>query len=267
MEEKVSIKSFRVHKLENGFSIKKAAKINPFDNGRYQIDWNKSDPYELTLELNKQIYNEYMDMNVIRTICEDDDEENMFVVGMEDGEPTYYKNYNVTNQEKIEGCDKFLAHERDYVEVMSRDEDALEQKDFNVKIYAIVLIVDGIYHGHIYAWISPHNKKYCFAMGIRNRVDTIFTKYRGDNVRNVSGYLLEGVRRYALCMGAESMVIVYPKPIMVKILPTMGFEKVSVDGPIIGTSINPFSFKCNNCYRLIQISKPIITNDINFTVS
>lgn len=261
----VSIKSFKVSRLcETGFNIKKANKTNPFNVGRYNVNWNTSDSQKLTLRLNEQIYNEFYDMGVIGTLCEAEEEEEMFVVGLENGEPTYYKNYNITGQQKKEGSKKFLSYARDYEEVMSRDQDAFEQKNFNVDIYAVVLIVDNTYHGHIYAWISPNDKKYCFAMGIRNRVDTIFTKYNGNNVKNVSGFLLDGVRQYGINMGAEYIIVVYPKPIMEKILPTMGFEKTTVKGVTIGTCISPFSFVCNNCYKLKNILTPIISDKVEF---
>jgi len=108
-------------------------------------------------------------------------------------------------------------------------------------------------------------------MGIRNRVDSLFIKYTNENLRNVSYYLLEGVRRFALSKGAANIIITYPRLIMQKILPTLGFvrtEEKEISDKLIGQSIAPPSILnyCSNCYKLSDIIKPIITNDMTFVL-
>lgn len=99
---------------------------------------------------------------------------------------------------------------------------------------------------------------------VRNRVDSLFTRYFENNLKNVSHYLLEGVRRFALSKAADNFIITSPRPIMQRILPTLGFQRVSIPTTLIGSSIAPTrSTICSNCYKLTDMDR-ILADDILF---
>src|SRR5690625_2651639 len=74
--------------------------------------------------------------------------------------------------------------------------------------YVVVLLYKGEYYGHIYTWrlIGEHSD-ICMAVGIRGRVDLIFL---GDRLQDLSRYLFEGVRMFALSKGCHSIVVPLP---------------------------------------------------------
>jgi len=236
---------------------------NPFSQPAFSVDWDSVDSEQLSINLNNQVRNNYMDLRALKFLCQESDL-NMGTIVTIDNE-VYIKSLHLSKQQKQEACQNFLQWNEDYTEVISRDQDALTYDDVRVQLYALVLIYDGVYQGHIYSWLSPYDPNYCFAMGIRNRVDSIFTRYQETNLKNISHYLIEGVRRFALSKGTSNIIITYPKPIMEKILPTLGFERISIANKLMGASIAPGSFgNCTNCYQLIDILKPIATNDMIF---
>jgi len=179
MEGTVSIKCFQVSKnVKNAFNVRRTDIQSSIYQKKHIINWSSNNPDELSKTLNEQIYNEFIDIHILKMQCEDEDDK-LFVFRLNNKNKEFfdYRSYNLQSNEQKEGCNKLLKHYKDYVEVFSRDQDALEQYKFDVKLYAVVLLVDNIYQGHIYAWQSPYDTNYCFAMGIRNKVDTIFTKY------------------------------------------------------------------------------------------
>lgn len=101
-------------------------------------------------------------------------------------------------------------------------------------------------------------------MGIRNKVDTVFTKYENSDFKNVSYYLLEGVRRLSLSLGSVFTVITHPKPIMKIILPKVGFVETNIEQYLLGNGITQ-KFVTNASYYILKdMVNPIIINDINF---
>jgi len=266
MDVRVSIKCFEVSKnVKNAFNVRRT----DIQGGTYQkkhiINWNSNNRDELSTTLNQQIYNEFIDIHILKMQCEDEDEK-LFVFRLDNENREFYdyRSYDLKQNEQREGCNKFLKHYKDYIEVFSRDQDALYQYKFDVKIYAVVLLVNNIYQGHIYAWQSPYNKDYCFAMGIRNKVDTTFTKYEKSNFENVSSYLLEGVRRLTLSLGGIYTVVTHPKPVMKIILPKLGFEKTEIEEKLLGNGITQKSIIHATYFILIDMLKPIILNNIEF---
>jgi hypothetical protein len=197
--------------------------------------------------------------------CEDN-EEKLFTFRLNNKNKEFfdYRAYNLQPNELQEGCNKLLKIYNDYAEIFSRDQDASEQYKFNVKLYTVVLLVNDVYQGHIYAWQSPSNKDYCFTMGIRNKVDTIFTKYENSDFKNVSAYLLEGVRRLSLSLGSIYMIVTHPRPIMKTILPKLGFIEIKIDEQLLGNSLAQKYIRQATYYELEDMINPIIINDINF---
>lgn len=252
----ISIKCFHVEQTDK-FKVSSAVDS---DNLLLRNKTNWSQHENLTNTLIDEVTNEIRDLNLINIGCEDDQ-----LIGINHDNDEAF-DYNVDSEQKRKICHKIKTAFKDYYEVYSRDQDALCQEDFDVKIYAIVLLLDDKYQGHIYAWISPKDKNYCFTMGIRNKVESIIYRVKGSGLSNVSGYLLEGVRQFALAQGANKLYVVYPRQIMTTILPKLGFKQSTLNANIIGTSIQPFSFICNSCYEYIDINTNIISNDINFNV-
>ena len=248
--------SFKVHRLTDAFIL---GKITDPDR-KFDTNWDSTNSLTLTRSINNQSINSAADVIALRGSCQDE-EAPALTFYYHDGELTY-REYT-TDQNKKELCDKFLSIAGDYIEVLSRDQDALNQINFTVETNAVVLLYGGMYYGHIYSWVSPTNPSICFAMGIRNRIDSVFVRETSEHLPNISGYLLEGVRRFAINKGCNKIFIVNPKPIMEKILPKYGFEKQSINRSIIGKSIMsdaPVGV-CNNCYT-IGVSNPLIENHV-----
>lgn len=258
---------FKLHKTENSFKF--GQRVDEILDQFLIINWASINSQDLSVDLNNQVRNNYIELKMLIGSCENKESEHPFSVQNINNEIDL-KYYPIDSKQEREACKSLLSRKRDYIEVLSRDQDALNYDHVNVQLYAIVLIYNNIYYGHIYAWLSKINNDYCFAMGIRNRVDSAFIKYTENNLSNVSHYLLEGVRRFALSKGATNVVITYPKPIMQKILPTLGFERTEKEilDKWIGDSINPPSmlYYCTNCYKLKDTTKPIATNDMTFVL-
>lgn len=265
----IEIMCFKLHKVRNPFVINEG--YNPFITPSFPVNWNTNNSYELSEALNNQVRNNLMEFDAINIACEDYSaglSDEVFTVTTIDNE-VYTKNFNVEPREKLLACKSFLSRIKDLSEVISRDQDALNYDKVKVQLYTCVLLYNGEYQGHIYAWMSPYDTNYCFVMGIRNRLDSIFTRYTGSQFRNASHYLLEGVRRFATIKGSSNLYVVYPRDIMIKILPTLGFHKSSISTHLIGDSIAPKTFfgVCNNCYKIDSVLTPIIGTAVNFSLS
>lgn len=120
-------------------------------------------------------------------------------------------------------CLKFQKIKPDFIETFTWDYEFLNDTDnqYNsYQRYAVVLLFNNQYYGHIYCWKSDDT---CFCIGIRTRVDRIFIE---DSPKNISYYLLEGVRTFAKINNCEKMAVVSPLGIMPKILRTLNFNKI-----------------------------------------
>lgn len=228
------------------------------------IDWSSSDPTFLTANLNNLSWLNKWDLQSFERSCKDSDEVSRVVF---QNYSIQTKNLPLTLEQKNESCDKFISRIKDFSEILSRDEDALNYVDIKGDLYAVVLIYQGEYQGHIYTWISPFDASYCFAMGIRNRLDSIFTVYSGNNLRNVSSYLFEGVRRFALSKGASHLIVPYPRPIMTQLLPKLGFVQTEIKQSLLRLSLAPqsiFVTVCDLCFEYQNLMIPSVTNPMTF---
>lgn len=227
------------------------------------IDWSSSVAGVLTENLNTITWLSKWDMQLFAGNCQDTGD---VVRIISSGGVMAIQDLDLTPEQKKEACAKFLLRINDFKEILSRDDDALNYTNILGDIYAVVLVYQGQYQGHIYTWLSPHDPTYCCAMGIRNRIDTIFTLYSGDNISNVSSYLFEGVRRFALSKGASHLVVPYPRPIMTKLLPKIGFVSAAVPQSLLKSSLAP-QVKvviCYLCYEYQSIITPLATNPMIF---
>jgi hypothetical protein len=180
---------------------------------RHPVDWSENP----SKALRSQIMNNFADLVQLKVQCEPE----MKILVTLDNEMEVIKNYYVSRKQKQEDCERFSKRVGSYFETIERDQEVFEASDWNVTTYAVVLFYEDVYYGHIYCWISPTNPEYCFAMGIRNRIDSSFIQ---SDLKNVSMYLLEGVRRFALSKGCSYIAITHPVETMINILKKAGFE-------------------------------------------
>jgi hypothetical protein len=171
-------------------------------------------------------------------------------------------------------CQAYKKMYDGFLDALSRDTDATKHtryptyEEFNVEIYAIVLIDCGEYHGHIYSWLSP-DKKVCCAMGIRTGIDAPLLKSTNCGLKNASGYLLEGVRRFALHKKVSEVVIANPIPVMRGILTMLGFKSFKMthkeSRELFGVSLPQPSECVNSSMRKDITREQILDQDIDIS--
>lgn len=95
-------------------------------------------------------------------------------------------------------------------------------------IYAVVLLRNKEYAGHIFAWVitTVCGEKCCQFIGIRARWDNMLLG--SDRLRGTASYLLEGVRQLALHCGAVRMFVYNPVGCMPEILVRKGFRRLRI---------------------------------------
>lgn len=168
-------------------------------------------------------------------------------------------------------CRSYLTKSDAYRELLARDADVLFKT--SIPHYCVVAfwkpphLDEYIYTGHVYTWISPVDVNYCFVMGIRNRMDSTFSPEL--QLRDVSSYLFEGCRRFALLKGCQHLYVTHPIDTMIPILIKKGFRQDIIEKILYGSSslggINeppPYSTTCHSCYKLMMIDNPLAPIDI-----
>lgn len=172
-------------------------------------------------------------------------------------------NYYQSEEQKEQQCEKFSKRTFSYGDLFQRDEEVFNQVDWNVTTYAVVLLLNGIYLGHIYTWVSPVDPSYCFAMGIRARVDQVFLP---ESFKNVSHYLFEGVRKFAQSKGCQTIIVTFPMLTIIELLKRLGFSHVEINTNAMGKSLaTTFSLDeyCRNCYQLPS-DHSIMNDEVTF---
>lgn len=223
----------------------------------FPIDWRIRN--DLSKNLRQQIINSFVNLNLIKNSCENEEnirifENKKYITGIYD--ERVHRKYNYDKDK----CDKFLKTIDSYMDIFARDNEALEQYKFKNQIYAIVLLYNNEYYGHIYTWISY---KRTFAIGIRARVDNLFLPDE-NKLKNISYYLLEGVRNFSITMKTKSYNIVNPLPIMRDILSNLNFERLKYQKNEIGNDMGKMDEELITCYtRDWELS--IIENHILYT--
>lgn len=231
------------------------------------VDFSFNTTSRLSQELAKQCLNELDDLNRYVSMCQTPSfrEEHQDLHWMEVGSgPTKdrYHWYGLTSEQLDKTCENLEKVLPDYQEIYDRDYDAFRQEDFDVQLYANVLLLDNVYLGHIYTWISPNDPNYCFCMGIRSTVKSIPNKYLGKRYPSVTKILLESVRIFALKNNATKVIIAFPLSVM---LDQEGFVRKPVRTSLLGKSISPRNDSiCYSCQTLTDIYKPISQEEITF---
>ena len=199
------------------------------------IDWKQNDIIKNNANLQQQLIVNVVNVQLIETNCKHKNPIIPFIISNNTGhdyDPSdpndNIYNYIIQYKYDIDKCQKFLNQTHDIYEVLSRDTDASlhyqQGKKFNIKLYAVVLFDDNYkYYGHIYTWISPKNPKLALALGIRARIDSLFMPEE-QKIKNISSYLLEGVRHFAFTNNCNQLLISQPLPVMRNILTKLGFE-------------------------------------------
>lgn len=218
-------------------------------------------PLELSDALSEESLFQTGVLNLYRSKCQNIDRE--FPIFMssrdEDGElETLDEDLDNDLFKKV--CDHVKKSDRAYGEVFSRDMDILHvspKQDVTVKTYAIVLISNKEYHGHVYVWSNGSDM---YVMGIRNRVDEFLRVQLYGNdypyfaVRGVSYKLFHGAAVMAKRLKLKRIIVTYPQGAMKSILPDkMGFKKLSgiplsnLKGSL-ASGIQRYGATCNDCW-------------------
>jgi hypothetical protein len=72
-------------------------------------------------------------------------------------------------------CENLMPMLSSLFDVFNEDFELLfHGEEFSVTHYAVVVLFNKEYIGHIYTWMSPINPKLCFAMSIRSSVEFIY---------------------------------------------------------------------------------------------
>ena len=122
----------------------------------------------------------------------------------------------------------------------------------NEGLYAIVLVVNEEYYGHIYTWKREEYPDTLFTMGIRARPDLPFLRREYEVELKVSNHLLEAVRLYADQQGLTRVVIPQPLSHMQGILRRLGFQRVTLNG------LARCSNRLSNYYAYPVDSEPLV---------
>lgn len=261
-ESQLKLKIFPViphidHDLDKGYYLTDAYRF---------INWQETDITELNVNLYHQVLINQVNRRLLQESCEVGND--LYVIRNFTGRnytdsdsvldiTTYFK---FDKSDKDKRCKIFDDVNISFYDVHSRDAEALIGKnidygDFNTKPYAIILLSNGgtswnEYLGHIYVWQSPVDPTIAVAIGIRGRVENTFID-KERRIQNISAYLLEGVRQFALKHKCTKIMIPKPLHTMSRILKSNGFTvNNTYPKEVIGISPAPYK-NCNNypfCY-------------------
>ena len=267
---------FELKKVDKPFSMD----INYDMNDIKEVDWSIRN--NLSAKLNQQAINNRMNFQLLSTACNhildwNEDRGNAppikEIVTVVDGQKEKMLHYglNIDDSRLINACylyDK-ISFSKAQNDVLSRDHDILNHIDDFKAVYAIVLLNNySEYIGHIYSWVSP-DMKTLFSIGIRSRPDMVFLRSIDMGMKNVSYYLIEGVRQLANKLGVDSIII--PKALrnMYMILTTkMNFSPEKVDVSMLkfpSSLYNPYD-KTTNILIRRDLKKPITSEPISVTM-
>src|SRR5437868_14322573 len=95
---------FKLHQTKNPFRMNKI--YNPFSQPAFSVDWDYVDSEQLSINLNNQVRNNYMDLRALKFLCQESDL-NMGTIVTIDNE-VYIKSLHLSKQQKQEACQNFL---------------------------------------------------------------------------------------------------------------------------------------------------------------
>lgn len=230
------------------------------DSSRCQVDWSVRT--DLPKQLQCQVRNNMIDLVQFMAECDQED----VPIATFDQNIDRIRYYLPPGPEKDQRCQQFKDRLRAYIDVGLIDQDVFANLDWEVETWAIVLLYQGEYYGHIYSWRSLVDPDRSFAMGIRSRVDRVFLE---DSLKNITAYLLEGARRLSQSQGSTTLTVTYPFQHVIQILRQLGFElDDDVDTEFFGNSIVTRTSKrsalggwyCSNCFSYQVARGPFATN-------
>ena len=248
------------------------------------IDWNVDNSADATKMLYKICEIERRRLADISTFCaeynktdyQNDDRYRQLDYWLQSDVNEYIKRLGSTNVDINQWCPLLDKKINAYQDVYRRDLLAFKQIGFNVDIYAVVLLYNGEYQGHVYIWNQPKIKqkrrstekkeKHLMVMGIRNRIDTIWNR-DDSSLRNIALYLFEGVRLFADYLDLTKIAIVEPFAVIEQIVTKIGFVNSFVSAEIIGNSISEYSSTRKfQCYVSNTIDQPFIEGNFNLDI-
>lgn len=269
------IKCFRVVKIDKPFDREAINNDVSIRNEIIPVDWSSTDEKVLTQQLAYQCTNEYRTLRYDENMCVRSN--NLTFFTQETFKDNQGQRYPLTFEQHKSACRDITKTSLDYSEVFDRDTYAFAQKDFNTQPFAVVLLKDNVYLGHIYTWISPVDSSISLAMGIRASIQEIPRKQLGLKTPNIATMLLEGVRRFSVRYHVKQLVVVWPMASMELILNNLQFNQSIIPTTTIGKSISPVTeelliemlldpFNCTRCQALSDINRKLTDVPIDFQV-
>jgi hypothetical protein len=178
---------------------------------------------------------------------------------------------NINDKRIINSCYQYDKgnFNKAYNDVLSRDHDVLSNVNYFNRVYAIVLLnKHQEYIGHIYSWSSV-DPNILFSIGIRSRPDMIFLRALDMGMKNISHYLIEGVRLLGKELGVNKIII--PKALRnmkTILIRDLGFSLMDIDTYLLKfpSPLYHSSDKQTTILQLSNINTPLTleANNINF---
>ncbi len=232
--------SFPLSKVKQPFQIRKRYTVDNILSANFSTNMTS---YELSEQFNRQVIMNAFNFKLMKNECDDiqdgkyKDKLFKFI-----GQDEIYQ-YNLTDENLIKACDKFTKafFEISHMDTLSRDDDILNNISEFKNLHVIVLLdMDNEYNGHIYAWISPVSQS-LICIGIRSKIDMIFSRAEGKGIYDVSKYLLEGARLLAINFKLDNIIIPKPLSRMQVILDRVGFQTQIIPTDILKSPIKLFN--------------------------
>jgi len=267
---------FKLRPVENPFGVRKEYDIVK---DLKHIEWSADlNTYQLSETLNNQIILNRVNFAVLGGMCdkilkgETLNPEEIFIVEIGKEGQFLEKHLGIKDLNLAKSvCKNYDSSDFDRAQwdVLSRDQDALNNIEKFNNIHAVVLLdLNNEYTGHIYTWLSPDNK-HLLAIGIRSRVDMLFLRAENKGMSNVSDYLLEGLRVFALKLGVIDIIIPRPLPVMQKLLT----DKFNFKKKIISVNILESPIRIHDVYAKEMIvyvnedlNNPMTKNIMSLTI-
>ena len=276
-EDPIHTHIFEVQKVDNPFRFsKKEQYLNALSDFKV-AKWNDvdNDALSKSKQLNDEVIRQFLLIMQLEILCNkgDDLKDAFYHASQGFGSVDF-------SDVKSQICKSVGGNAaRRYWDVISKDQDAFEHAyDYSAnynrypekaKINVVVITNRSEYLGHVYTWISPTKPDTCFMIGIRSNVIMPHLRKIGYGAERVSGLIIEGVKKFALSQGVNTIMATDPIGKMPKILRANGFQRQSLPNRLTGDAggLTQMSGTCS-CFRFdIPRSEPDLSNINDFNNS
>lgn len=135
-----------------------------------------------------------------------------------------------------------LTKRNNFSELYSRDDGVLLKKGAYMYHYpplAVVITVNGIYRGHVYAWSISHHEdpalRVMNIMGIRTSMHHLLNRFTNSSEPSLAPIMFDGIRKYCNIHYPNQTTwlrIVSPMPIIQNIADKLGFDKLTKNSEV-----------------------------------